>query len=84
MLFIKRLFRLVVTRNLVAFLRNKFRIATGKKHFLLPRPLDSAYGVTGVINSILGVLPKRDKYLEVGIFKGATFQNVFANEKWGG
>ena len=81
--FIKRLFRLVVTRNLVAFLRNKFRTATGKKHFILPRPLDGADGVTGVINSILSVLPKREKYLEVGIFKGATFQNVYANEKWG-
>ncbi|MEI8024685.1 MAG: class I SAM-dependent methyltransferase [Actinomycetota bacterium] len=39
--------------------------------------------MTGVINSILNVLPKRENYLEVGIFKGATFQSVIAGTKWG-
>ena len=59
------------------------RTLNGKKHFLLPRPLDTEYGVTGIINSILKVLPKRESYLEVGIFKGATFQSVIAGNKWG-
>jgi hypothetical protein len=31
----------------------------------------------------LNVLPKRENYLEVGIFKGATFQSVIAGTKWG-
>lgn len=39
--------------------------------------------MTGVINSILNVLPKRENYLEVGIFKGVTFQSVIASTKWG-
>ena len=83
MKFLKRLLRLVATRNLFYVVRNKARINNGKKHFLLPRPLDTKYGVTGVINSILSALPKRDNYLEVGIFKGATFQSVIAVNKWG-
>lgn len=83
MKFIKRLSRLIVTRNLFHVLRNKIQTSNGKKHFLLPRPLDTKYGVSGVINSILNVLPKRENYLEVGIFKGATFQSVIADNKWG-
>lgn len=81
--FLKRLLRLVATRNLFPVLRNKIRTLNGKKHFLLPRPLDTKYGVTGTINSILNVLPRRENYLEVGIFKGATFQSVIAGTKWG-
>jgi hypothetical protein len=68
---------------LFPILRNKIRTSNGKKHFLLPRPLDTKYGVAGIINSILDVLPKRENYLEVGIFKGATFQSVIASTKWG-
>ena len=81
--FLKRLLQLLETRNLFPVLRNKIRTLNGKKHFLLPRPLDTKYGVTGVINSILNVLPKRENYLEVGIFKGLTFQSVIAGTKWG-
>ncbi len=81
--FAKRLLRLVITGNLFHVVRNKSRIANGKKHYLLPRPLDTKYGVAGIINSVLSALPKRDNYLEVGIFKGATFQSVIAGNKWG-
>ncbi len=81
--FAKRSLRLVITRNLFHVVRNKSRIANGKKHFLLPRPPDTKYGVAGIINSVLSALPKRDNYLEVGIFKGATFQSVIAGNKWG-
>ena len=83
MKFAKRLLRLVVTRHLFHVVRNNARIANGRKHFLLPRPLDTKYGVAGIVNSILSALPKRDNYLEVGIFKGVTFQSVIARNKWG-
>jgi len=47
------------------------------------QPLDIHRRVPGLINSILDALPSRANYLEVGIFKGETFQNVIADEKWG-
>ena len=45
--------------------------------------MDTEYGVAGIINAVLQVLPSRAHYLEVGIFRGATFQNVIAGERWG-
>ena len=81
--FTKRAIKILVTGNLLAFVQNLIRQRNGKKLRLLPRPLDGHRGVTGVINQILDVLPQRQNYLEVGIFKGATFQNVVAGEKWG-
>lgn len=81
--FLGRAIRILVTGNLLAFAKNLVRQRRVKKFRLLPKPLDKHRGVTGVINQILDVLPQRQNYLEVGIFKGATFQNVVAGEKWG-
>lgn len=81
--FLSRAIKILVTGNLLAFAKNLVRQSRGKKFRLLPKPLDAHRGVTGVINQILDVLPQRQNYLEVGIFKGATFQNVVAGEKWG-
>jgi hypothetical protein len=81
--FLRRAIKILVSRNLLAFGQNVLRQRSGEHSRLLPRPLDTRRGVTGVINQILDVLPQREIYLEVGIFKGATFQNVIAEEKWG-
>ena len=82
----KILFRAVsilISGNLVAFSKNLILRKKSKKVKLLPRPLDKKSGVAGVINKTLDALPQRNNYLEVGIFKGATFQNVVAGSKWG-
>ena len=83
MSFLSRAIRIFATGNLLAFGRNVLRQKSGKQSRLLPRPLDAHRGVAGVINQIFDVLPQRKNYLEVGIFKGATFQNILAGEKWG-
>ena len=74
---------ILISRNLVAFSKNLILRKKSKKVRLLPRPLDKKSGVAGVINKTLDALPQRSNYLEVGIFKGATFQNVVAGSKWG-
>ena len=74
---------ILVSGNLVAFSKNVILRKKSKKVRLLPRPLDKKSGVAGVINKTLDALPQRSNYLEVGIFKGATFQNVVAGAKWG-
>lgn len=81
--FLKRAVHILVAGNIFAFARNIKRRRIGQMPRLLPRPLDVQLGVTGVINEILSELPQRENYLEVGIFKGATFQNVVAGQKWG-
>ncbi len=82
----KILFRalsILISGNLVAFSKNLILRKKSKKVRLLPRPLDKKSGVSGVINKTLDALPQRSNYLEVGIFKGATFQNVVSGVKWG-
>jgi hypothetical protein len=78
-----RALTILASGNLVAFLQNVILRKKSKKERLLPRPLDKERGVAGVINKAFDALPQRNSYLEVGIFKGATFQNVIAGEKWG-
>ena len=81
--FFKRFFKILISGNLVTFAQNLIRHRNGEKLRLLPKPLDTRRRVVGVINQILDVLPQRRSYLEIGIFKGSTFQNVVVEEKWG-
>ena len=78
-----RLVKIIKTRNLTVYIVNYLRKIRSKKLRLLVQPLNINRRVAGLINSILSELPSRMSYLEIGIFKGETFQNIVANERWG-
>jgi len=67
----------------MVFVLNFFRNKRSQKVRIFKQPMDTEYGVAGIINAVLQVLPSRAHYLEVGIFRGATFQNVIAGERLG-
>lgn len=76
-----RLRDITQTGNWRQVLQRRLGRHNSDRRLLFEQPLDADTRVPGIINSLLSTRPSPHSYLEIGVYRGATIENVKATRR---